>query len=72
MNNLVHPFKYKYVESTDYQVFLKKAILEQYKLLGSERAELITQMELATLFEAWIRFLKQFDELFLKERFTSV
>ena len=43
---------YRYVESTDYQVFLKKAILEQYKLLGSERAELITQMELATLFFA--------------------
>ncbi len=43
---------YRYVESTDYQVFLKKAILEQYKLLGSERAELITQMDLATLFLA--------------------
>jgi hypothetical protein len=43
---------YRYVESTDYQVFLKKAILEQHKLLGSERAELITQMELATLFFA--------------------
>lgn len=43
---------YRYVESTDYQSFLKKLILEDYKLLSSERAELITQMELATLFFA--------------------
>jgi methylase of polypeptide subunit release factors len=41
---------YRYVESTDYQTFLKKLILDEYNLLGSERAELITQMELATLF----------------------
>lgn len=43
---------YRYVESVDYQSFLKNLILKEYKLLGSERAELITQMELATLFFA--------------------
>jgi len=43
---------YRYIESTDYQNFLKKLILNDYKLLGKERAELITQMELATLFFA--------------------
>jgi len=41
---------YRYVESIDYQRFLKDLILKEYNLLGSERAELITQMELATLF----------------------
>jgi hypothetical protein len=41
---------YRYVESTDYQGFLKGLILKNYRLLDSERAELITQMELATLF----------------------
>lgn len=41
---------YRYIESTDYQSFLKDLILKKYNLLGSERAELITQMELATLF----------------------
>jgi hypothetical protein len=41
---------YRYVESTEYQTFLKKLILEDYNLLSSERAELITQMELGTLF----------------------
>jgi len=43
---------YRYVESTDYQSFLKDLILKNYKLLDSGRAELITQMELATLFFA--------------------
>jgi hypothetical protein len=43
---------YRFVESTDYQDFLKKLILEKYGLLGTERVELITQMELATLFFA--------------------
>jgi methylase of polypeptide subunit release factors len=43
---------YRYVESTDYQGFLKGLILKNYRLLDSERAELITQMELATLFFA--------------------
>lgn len=41
---------YRYVESTDYQNFLKDLITKKYNLLGSERVELITQMELATLF----------------------
>jgi hypothetical protein len=41
---------YRYVESTDYQNFLKDLILKKYELLSSERAQLITQMELATLF----------------------
>ena len=43
---------YRYVESTDYQNFLKKLITKDYDLLGTERAELIAQMELATLFFA--------------------
>jgi type I restriction-modification system DNA methylase subunit len=41
---------YRYVESTDYQDFLKKLILQDYQLLPSARAELITQLDLATLF----------------------
>lgn len=41
---------YRFVESTDYQTFLKKLITKEYNLLSSDRAELITQMELATLF----------------------
>ena len=43
---------YRYVESIDYQKFLKGLILKDHKLLSTERAELITQMELATLFFA--------------------
>lgn len=43
---------YNYVRSTDYQDFLKKSILKDYQLLASDRAELITQIELATLFFA--------------------
>jgi len=43
---------YRYVESTDYQDFLKEIILDKHNLLGKERSELITQMELATLFFA--------------------
>ena len=43
---------YRYVESTDYQKFLKNMILNEYNLLDTKRAELITQMELATLFFA--------------------
>jgi hypothetical protein len=41
---------YRYIESTDYQAFLKKLIMEYYALLPSARAELITQLEIATLF----------------------
>jgi hypothetical protein len=41
---------YRYVESTDYQTFLKHLILQDYQLLPSARAELITQLDLATLF----------------------
>ena len=41
---------FRYVESTDYQEFLKDLILNDYHLLDSQRAELITQMELASLF----------------------
>jgi type I restriction-modification system DNA methylase subunit len=41
---------YRYIESTDYQNYLKKLIMEDYGLLDSNRAELITQMEIATLF----------------------
>lgn len=43
---------YRYVESVDYQSFLKKLMLRDYNLLSSERAELITEMELGTLFFA--------------------
>jgi hypothetical protein len=41
---------YRYIESTDYQIFLKHLILHDYQLLPSARAELITQLDLATLF----------------------
>ena len=41
---------YRYVESIDYQEFLKHAILEEHKLLDKSDAELITHMELGTLF----------------------
>jgi methylase of polypeptide subunit release factors len=40
---------YRYVESGEYQQFLKKDITEKYKLLLG-RPELITHMEVATLF----------------------
>ena len=41
---------YRYIESTDYQIFLKHLILQDYQLLPSARAELITQLDMATLF----------------------
>ncbi|MEM3554908.1 MAG: N-6 DNA methylase [Candidatus Micrarchaeaceae archaeon] len=50
---------YRYVEQPDYQQFLKEQITETYRLL-SGKAELITQMELGTLF-----FLRSAD-LYLK------
>ncbi|MCD6390475.1 MAG: N-6 DNA methylase [Dehalococcoidia bacterium] len=40
---------YRYVEKGEYQKFLKRQIVEDYRLL-SGKAELITHMELATLF----------------------
>ncbi|HIC94212.1 MAG TPA: hypothetical protein EYP09_08190, partial [Anaerolineae bacterium] len=40
---------YRYVERGEYQKFLKRQITEEYSLL-SGKAELITQMELGTLF----------------------
>jgi hypothetical protein len=43
---------YRYVESTDYQNFLKSAIVTEHKLLQPSDAELMTQMELGTLFFA--------------------
>lgn len=51
---------YRYVEKGEYQKFLKHQIVEQYRLL-SGKGELITQMELGTLF-----FLRTAD-LYLKE-----
>jgi SAM-dependent methyltransferase len=51
---------YRYVEKGEYQKFLKHQIVEEYRLL-SGKAELITHMELATLF-----FLRTAD-LYLKE-----
>jgi len=47
---------YRYIESTDYQKFLKQLILEDYLLLPAAHAELITQLEIATLF-----FLRSFQ-----------
>lgn len=41
---------YRYVRSTDYQEELKELIVDNYKLLPSSKAELMTHMELATLF----------------------
>ena len=41
---------YRYVKSTEYQRFLKDLIVKDYSLLSSKEVELITQMELATLF----------------------
>ena len=55
---------YRYVESTDYQEFLKKLIMKDYNLLDSGRAELITQMELASL------FLIRAADLYLNEKGT--
>lgn len=50
---------YRYVRSPEYQNFLKKLIISEYKL--TSKAELITQMELATLF-----FVRA-SEIYLKE-----
>ncbi len=50
---------YRYVEKGEYQKFLKRQIVEEYRLLTG-KAELITHMELATLF-----FLRTAD-LYLK------
>lgn len=41
---------YRYVKNVVYQEFLKNLIINEYGLLNSEKSELITQMELATLF----------------------
>lgn len=61
---------YRYVDKGEYQKFLKDMIVEKYKLLGGVsvgekmkvKAELITHMELATLF-----FLRTAD-LYLKDK----
>ncbi len=54
---------YRYVEKGEYQKFLKRQIVDEYRLLTG-KAELITHMELATLF-----FLRA-AELYLKEEGT--
>ena len=54
---------YRYVEKGEYQKFLKRQIVEEYRLLTG-KAELITHMELATLF-----FLRAAG-LYLKEEGT--
>ena len=41
---------YRYIESIDYQRFLKQLITEDYSILDSDKVELITHIELATLF----------------------
>ncbi len=61
---------YRYVDKGEYQKFLKEMIVEKYKLLGGVsageklkvKAELMTHMELATLF-----FLRTAD-LYLKDK----
>jgi hypothetical protein len=61
---------YRYVDKGEYQKFLKETIVEEYKLLGGisagekmkVKAELMTHMELATLF-----FLRTAD-LYLKDK----
>jgi len=52
---------YRYVRSTEYQKELKKLITERYQLLPSDKVELMTHMELATLF--FVRV----SDLYLKE-----
>lgn len=52
---------YRYIENRDYQKFLKKLIIEDYNLLALDRGELITQMELASL------FLSRTMDLYLKD-----
>jgi hypothetical protein len=51
---------YRYVKSVEYQEELKKLIVERYKLLPSHKAQLMTHMELATL------FLLRVSDLYLK------
>jgi methylase of polypeptide subunit release factors len=51
---------YRYVEKGEYQKFLKRRIVEEYRLL-SGKAELMTHMELATL------FLVRVADLYLKK-----
>ena len=53
---------YRYVKSIDYQRDLKSLIINRYRLLSSDKTELMTHMELATLF-----FLRVSD-LYLKNR----
>ena len=52
---------YRYVRSTEYQKFLKELIVNTYGLLPSDKVELMTHMELATL------FLVRCADLYLKE-----
>lgn len=52
---------YRYVRSTNYQDELKELIIKEYKLLPSSKAELITHMELATL------FFSRTSDLYLRE-----
>ncbi|MDW7985795.1 MAG: N-6 DNA methylase [Nitrososphaerota archaeon] len=52
---------YRYIKDVMYQKTLKDLIIKEYGLLDSEKVELITQMELATLF-----FVRS-AELYLKE-----
>jgi methylase of polypeptide subunit release factors len=52
---------YRYVKNVKYQEFLKNLIINEYGLLNSDKAELMTHMELATL------FLVRSVDLYLKE-----
>lgn len=55
---------YRYVRSTDYQEELKRLIIDRYQLLPEDKAELMTHMELATLFFA------RTSDLYLKDNGT--
>lgn len=52
---------YRYIESLDYQRFLKQLITNDYNILESDKVELITHIELATL------FMSRTMDLYLKE-----
>ena len=53
---------YRYIENMEYQRFIKDSILNVHRLLPQKKAELMTQMELATLFFARV------SELYLSKK----
>ena len=53
---------YRYIKNVEYQKFIKESILNVHRLLPQKKAELMTQMELATLFFARV------SELYLSKK----